>query len=402
LLATFNFYNQYFKHQAERFYKFSPLLLCDSPTRKSKRNKFSPHLLEQMKNILAAILILFSTNFVFAQEVQQKPLTQSEYVRMLYDLQKNPGKKDALVEAVRRRGIGFELTDGLRGLTTSKSRNDAELKRALEESARRKENPAAAKLPTEKEAVEVLSKTRAATLAAVEEMPDFVVKQQIARSAAYAGTNNFRNLDRLVVAVSYRASGQEEYRVLSRNGILENNPKAKQTYEEVGGTSSTGEFVTVLAKIFKPESETKFEIVDTDTIRTRRALVYDYSITRDKAQQRITASGVFDDTTITGMKGRVWIDRENFRVLRVESSATEIPEGFVIRAANRTIDYDWVTIADEKYLLPSLSDVRLTSRENRNLYETRNVIRFKEYQKYGSEVKILDDEEEVPEEKPKP
>jgi len=354
-----------------------------------------------MKKTFAAILILFSINFVFTQQTQQKPLTQNEYVKMLYDLQKNPGKKDDLIEAVRKRGINFELTDGLRGLTTSKSRNDLDLKRALEEAARRKENPAAAKLPSEKEAAEVLAKARVATLAAVEEMPDFVVKQQIVRSASYAGTNNFRNLDRLVVAVSYRSNKQEEYKVLSRNGILENNPTPKQTYEEVGGTSSTGEFVTVLAKIFKPESETKFELVDTDTIRNRRALVFDYSIVRDKAQQRITASGVFDDTAITGMKGRVWIDHENFRVLRIESTATEIPQGFVIRAASRTIDYDWVTIANEKYLLPLLSDVRLTSRENRNLYETRNLIRFKEYQKYGSEVKILDDDEEVPEEKPK-
>jgi hypothetical protein len=101
------------------------------------------------------------------------------------------------------------------------------------------------------------------------------------------------------------------------------------------------------------------------------------------------------------MKGRVWIDRENFRVLRVESQATEIPDNFRIRAARRTIEYDWVTISDEKYLLPLLSDVRLTSKEDRKTFETRNVIRFKDYQKYGSEVKILDDDEEVPEEKPK-
>jgi hypothetical protein len=255
-------------------------------------------------------------------------------------------------------------------------------------------------MPSEKEASEILAKAREATLAAVGEMPDFVVKQQIARSAAFAGTNNFRNLDRLVVAVSYRAEGKEEYRILSRNGILEASPQLKQSYEEVGGTSSTGEFVTVLAKIFKPESDTKFELADTDLIRNRRALVFDYSIERDKAKQIIVASGAFDDTAITGMKGRVWIDRENFRVLRVESSATEIPEGFRVRAANRTIDYDWVTIADEKYLLPLLSDVRLTSKENRQTYETRNVIRFKDYQKYGSEVKILDDDNEVPEEKP--
>ena len=353
-----------------------------------------------MKKVISAILILFSINAVFAQTVQPKPLTQAEYVRMLYALEKNFGKKDEIIEAIRKRGIGFELTDGLRGLTTSKSKNDADLRRTLEEAARRKANPETAKLPSEKESAEVLSKARQATLTAVEEMPDFVVKQQIARSAAYAGTNNFRSLDRLIVAVSYRAEGREEYRVLSRNGILEADSQLKQSYEEVGGTSSTGEFVTVLAKIFKPESETKFEIMDTDVIRGRRALVFDYSITREKAKQVISVAGAFDDTAVTGMKGRIWIDRENFRVLRVETSATEIPESFRIRAANRTIDYDWVTIADEKYLLPMLSDVRLTSRQDKQMFETRNVIRFKDYQKYGSEVKILDDDAEVPEEKP--
>ena len=353
-----------------------------------------------MKKVISLILILFLIGFVSAQTVQLKPLAQSEYVKLLYELEKNPGKKDEVVEAIRRRGIAFELTDGLRGLTASKSKSDADLRRALEEAARRKADPERAKLPSEKESAEILAKTREATLTAVEEMPDFVVKQQIARSAAYAGTNNFRNLDRLIVAVSYRAEGREEYRILSRNGILETNPSLKQSYEEVGGTSSTGEFVTVLAKIFKPESDTKLELVDTDVIRSRRALVYDYSIVRDKAKQVITVAGAFDDTAITGMKGRIWIDRENFRVLRIESAATEIPDGFRIRAANRTIDYDWVTIADEKYLLPLLSDVRLTSKEDRQMYETRNVIRFKDYQKFGSEVKILDDDEALPEEKP--
>lgn len=354
-----------------------------------------------MKRIILVILILISSlGFVFAQVAEPKPLTQNEYVKMLYDLEKKPNNKAALIEAIRTRGIGFELTDGLRGLTRTKSKNDEELRRTLDEANRRRQNPTTAKLPTEKESAEVLKKARELTLAAVEEMPDFVVKQQIQRAAAFAGTNNFRNLDKLVVAVSYRASGQEEYKVLSINGVLQSNPTNKQTYSEVGGTSSTGEFVTVLAVIFKPESETKFELVDTDLMRTRRAIVFDYSIERDKAKQRITSSGVFDDTTITGMKGRIWIDRENFRVLRVETAATEIPESFPIRSATRAIDYEWVTIAEEKYLLPLLSDVRLTSRENRQLYETRNLIRFKDYQKYGTEVQISDDDEEVKEEKP--
>lgn len=354
-----------------------------------------------MKRILFLILILsILLSFAFAQTSQQKPLTQTEYVKMLYDLQKNPDSKTVLIEAIRTRGIGFELTDGLRSLTRTKSKSDEELRRTLEEADRRRQNPTTAKLPSEKEAADVLAKAREAALRAVEDMPDFVVKQQIQRSAAFAGTNNFRNLDRLVVAVSYRSTGQEEYKILSVNGVLQSNPTNKQTYEEVGGTSSTGEFVTVLATIFKPESNTKFLLIDTDTIRMRRAIVFDYSIEREKARQRITAVGFFDDTAITGMKGRVWIDRENFRILRIESAATEIPDSFPIRSASRAIDYDWVTIADEKYLLPSLSDVRLTSRANRELYETRNLIRFKDYQKYGTEIKVSDDEEEVKDEKP--
>lgn len=354
-----------------------------------------------MKQLFTIILALFIAAAAVAQDgTAQTPLTQAEYVRLLYALEKNPKAIDAIIEAVRTRGIGFELTDGLRGLTSSKSRGNAELRRSLDEAGRRRVNPEAAKLPPRTETDRILAEARTAALAALEEMPDFVVKQAIQRSAAYAGTNNFRNLDRLVVAVSYRASGQEEYKVLSVNGVLQENPQSRRSYEEVGGTSSTGEFVTVLAKIFKPESETVFEIVDTDVIRTRRALVFNYEVGREKARQALIAGGSFQETTITGMKGRVWIDRENFRVLKIESDATEIPDSFPIRSARRIIDYDWVKISDQDYLLPLQSDVRLTFRENRQVFETRNLIKFRQYQKFGTEVRILDgDEEEVKDEK---
>ena len=359
-----------------------------------------------MRNFVFLVLIVILPAFALAQgaAAQEKPLTQAEYVKLLYALDKNPAMRDEVVETIRKRGIAFQITDGLRSLTSSKSRGDAELRRTLEESARRQANPAAYQLPSERESADVLAKAREATLAAVADMPDFVVKQQIQRGASYAGTNTFQSLDRLVVAVSYRAEGSEEYKVLSVNGVLQPTPKVKNTYEDVGGTSSTGEFVTVLATIFKPESETKFEPLDTDVVRGRRAIVYTFETAKDKAKQIISTAGTFNNSTITGIKGKVWIDRENFRVLRVESQATEIPEDFPVTAASRNIDYAWVTIADEKYLLPSYSEVRLTSRENRNSYETRNQIRFKEYQKYGSEVKVLDDDElpPAPEEKQKP
>lgn len=348
-----------------------------------------------MKKALILIAVLCFTTAAFPQE---KPVTQAEYVKMLYALQKNPSGKSDIVAALRKRGIDFVLTDGIRSLSRSKGANNEELKRALEEAERRRLNPSAAKPPNAAESTLILAKTRTNTLSAVDEMPDFVVKQQIQRSAAYAGTNNFRNLDRLVVAVSYKSSGEESYRVLTNNGVVQSNAQAKGSYEEVGGTSSTGEFVTVLATVFKPESETKFEAVDTDLIRNRRAVVFDFSITREKAKQTITAVGYITDSTVSGMMGRIWIDRDDFRVLRIVSEATEIPENFPIRSAKRIIDYDWTTITNEKYLLPLVSDVRLTFRNNSKVFETRNLIRFKDYQKFGTDVVIVEEDNAPPEE----
>lgn len=347
------------------------------------------------------VYVILALMFCVPVLAQEKPLTQAEYVQLLYGIERRSVNKSEVVDALRRRGIGFALNDGIRSLTRSKGANDDELKRALEEAERRRKDPEGTRLPTALETVGLIDKTRRKTLDAVGEMPDFVVKQQIQRSEAYAGTGNFRNLDKLIVAVSYRSSGEESYKLLSINGALQANAESKRSYEEAGGTSSTGEFVTMLATIFKPESETEFTPVQTDLVRGRNTVIFDFSVERDKAKQQIIAGGGYSQMTLTGMKGRIWIDRDEFRVLRVESEATEIPENFPIRTARRTIDYDWTTISDERYLLPLVSDVRLTFREKSNVYESRNLIRFTNYQKFGTDIIIgPEDSEPVIEEKP--
>ncbi|MBP7475031.1 MAG: hypothetical protein KBF83_16165 [Pyrinomonadaceae bacterium] len=343
-----------------------------------------------MKTLLIAVLSLLLCG---ASAIgQEKPLSQAEYVKMLYELPKNPGIKSEIIEALRRRGIEFVLNDGVRSVTRSKSANDDELKRALEEADRRRQNPVGTQLPSAAEITTLVEKTTKNTLDQVGDMPDFVVKQQIQRSDAFAGTGNFRNRDKLIVAVSYRSSGEESYRLLSINGVLLNSTDARGSYEQAGGTSSTGEFVTMLATIFKPENKAFFEAIDTDMILGRRTVVFNFSVEKDRAKQVISAVGVTSSSTITGMRGRIWIDRSDARVLRIESEATEIPANFPILSARRSIEYDWVKIEDERYLLPSLSDVRLVAVGKPRDYETRNVIRFRNYQKFGSEVRVLDDD----------
>ena len=50
-------------------------------------------------------------------------------------------------------------------------------------------------------------------------------------------------------------------------------------------------------------------------------------------------------------------------MLRFEQIATEIPGDFPITAASTLIDYDWVTISENKYLLPTHSEMLLTHGE---------------------------------------
>src|SRR4051812_30995972 len=83
---------------------------------------------------------------------QQAPLTNEEFLALVRQLPKHPGLKDQLVSEIRRRGIAFTLTSGLRSFVATKSGNDEELRRALEEAERRFLNPATMpSLPSEAE-----------------------------------------------------------------------------------------------------------------------------------------------------------------------------------------------------------------------------------------------------------
>lgn len=352
-----------------------------------------------LSRIIVASALLICSGLSLAQaQSKDAPLTSQELVKLVYQLPKQPEKKDEVVEEVRRRGIGFPLTDGMRSLIASKSGNDPTLKRTVEEAERRRVNPVASARPNEAESTELLEKTRVSIKAATEAMPDFVVKQLVSRSYAHANTNNWLPVDRLAIAVSYRAKFGEEYKVLTINGSPPNKDAPEGgTYEaQVGGTTSAGEFASILAETFNEERRAPFKLLDTDVLRGRRVLVYGYQMEKELSSLSVK---IADLSGIVAYHGRVWVDRELNRVLRFEI-VIDPPEGFRNIAASQLIDYDWVTIADQKYLLPIQADVRVAAPDGREVITTRNLIRFHGYQKYGSDVKII--EEDIVEDPPEP
>jgi hypothetical protein len=355
------------------------------------------------KCVLPALLVVCAWPAYIRAQSATRPLTSKEIVDLVYQLPKHPEMRDEIVEQIRTRGIGFPLTPGLRSLVATKSGSDPLLRRTLEEAERRRTDPAASTLPSEAETNELLERTRVATIAAAEAMPDFIVKQIIKRTAAYGNTKNWIPLDNLSIAVSYRANVGEEYKVLTVNGLpLGQEVKEGKDYSKyVGGASSSGvEYISALADIFKQDSKTTFKPVDTDLLGTYRAIVYEYEVKKPFSRLTLTADKSLNANV--GSRGRVWIDRETNRVMRFEQIATEIPGDFPITAASSLIDYDWVTIADHKYVLPSRSSVLITSVHRNEVVQSRNEIRFRGYQKFGAELKVIDeiDEKDFPPDKP--
>jgi len=351
-----------------------------------------------------ALLFLFVFATTANPQTSVTALTSKELVTLVYQLPKHPELRDEVVAQIRTRGISFPLTDGMRSLVASKSGNDALLRRTLEEAERRRVNPTVSSLPPEREGNELLERTRTATLAAAEAMPDFIVKQLIKRSRAYGSTNNWVPQDNLTIAVGYRANVGEEYKVLAVNGIprpQETTQKRDYSKDVDPGTTSSGvEYISSVADVFRPQSDTKFKLVDTDLIQNRHTLVYEYEVSRELSQLTLRAGEA--EPAVVGSRGRIWIDRELNRVLRFEQIATQVPPDYPIRAAQSVIDYDWVTIGENKYLLPTYSEILLTTVGRGMTVQSRNEIRFRSYQKFGAELKVIDeiDEKDFPPDKP--
>ena len=356
----------------------------------------------RINKVVLAVILLCSCVPLSAQE---RPLTSQDLVTLLYKLPRDPSMRDEIVEQIRKRGINFPLTDGMRSLVATKSGNDSVLRRTLEEADRRRVNPTASALPAESEANELLERTRNVTLAAAGAMPDFLVKQIIKRSVAYGNTANWIPQDNLTLAVGYRPNVGEEYKLLTINGMPA-PPEAQASrdytkYVPKGASSSGVEYISALADVFKPESKTEFRVVDTDTIQGRRTVVYEYVIKKEFSQLTLSLADT-GARAVVGSRGRMWIDRELDRVLRFEQIATEIAPDFPITAASSLIDYDWVAINERKYLLPTHSEILLTTINPKFVLQSRNDVRFRSYQKFGAELKVVDEVGEDDDEPPPP
>ncbi|MBX7218574.1 MAG: hypothetical protein K1Y36_01395 [Blastocatellia bacterium] len=341
----------------------------------------------------------------------EPPLTEAQFFSLLQQMLKKQMTQGDVASQLESRGIEFEATDAvIRRAQTGGAQTVviAALIRAEERRKRARyalpepERPAPqlnrqpargtdlGAEPTEEELEAAIHKlpfveqARQYAIMDATTLPDFVVLQDITRYVQQPG-RKWELRDTLTTEVRYEHDSGETIKVLKIN-----NQPTNKSYEDVGGSTSVGDFSAQLASVFAPSSKADLKAVGEETYRGRKCSLYSYSVQQQNSQYELY--GGYNDArlqkAVVGFQGTLWIDKETKHVLRVEKTATGIPRDFALSVAESVVEYDWITIGGNQYWLPINGEVLLGS--DRDRYYMRNTIKFNGYRKFEGDVKIVD------------
>lgn len=298
---------------------------------------------------------------------------------------------DALIEDFQGAGAGPRTLEALRALQPS-----TEGLPLPDLEASKGDGPPQPAPPSEEEQARIIAEARRNALEYTDRLPDFVCLQITRRYVDPSGLEmDWLKYDEVKTRVAY-LDGSENYELLS----VDNRTMEGRSLDDIGGATSTGEFGSLLAELFAPRTNAKFSWARHSLLRGRAVYVFVFRVPQQRSRWRL--SWQKQDEIISGYAGLVYVDKETERVLRIQMDAENIPPSFPITAAATRLDYDYIEISDQPFLLPLKA--RVTMRSGREM--TRNDVEFRLYRKFSAEATIsfgeIDDLAPLPEDETQP
>ncbi len=240
--------------------------------------------------------------------------------------------------------------------------------------------------PSEAEIRAILKEVTQNALDYTKGLPNFICTQVTRRHVDPYGTGGFQLADIIQEQLSF-VDGKESYKVALVNNLAVQNV----THEQLGGTTSSGEFGTMLAEIFKPATAAEIDWERWGTLRGRKTYVFQFRVL-----QRNSEYSVYDQASgrqgVFGYHGLLYADVDTKMVMRIKMDLDGM-ENFPINSVSLDLNYDMVEISGVPFVLPL--KVELTSRAGR--YATRNEVEFRRYSRFSADATIIFD---VPDEIP--
>jgi hypothetical protein len=209
----------------------------------------------------------------------------------------------------------------------------------------------------------------------------------------------FHPRDTIVSELTFE-SARESYAVRTVNGHPPRDNKP------IGGLTTWGEFGPQMAELLLGKSGAGFRWNHVETLDGKRVAVFDYSV--DAAHSRYVVSWCCGKALVA-YRGQVFINPDSGAVVRLTREAVGLPADSGMAAVRTAVDYRLVEIGGRPYMCPSRSiaawyEVTHSEREQpmigRSGLEDKwglaavtylNEVLFREYRKFGAEVKMLTD-----------
>ena len=217
-----------------------------------------------------------------------------------------------------------------------------------------------------------------------DKLPNFVCREVMNRMERAGRRGGWQTIDVVETDLVYE-DGKEDYR-----NIKINNRAVKKEMTQLEGSWSMGEFASTLLSIFVSNSQTTFRFNRSSRAAGEPALVYDFRIEEPNSRWHVTGG---EGTITPAYKGAIWIHEKTARVLRIETEVFDIPPDFDLDTVEMTVDYGFVRISGEEYLLPITSENLACWRGSNNC--SRNKIEFRNYRKFGAESTIVTTDSEL-------
>ena len=228
-----------------------------------------------------------------------------------------------------------------------------------------------------------LDETRRNVRDYLDELPDFICQQDVERYFDREASGAWERADKLTYELTYSRRNGESYKPINSLG----RPVTKEL-ESSGGSYSTGDFASMLAALFAPDTKAVFKPAGKERLGARPTVLYDFSVPQSSAKLSVHAEG--HPAIIVGYSGTVWIDEEKKQVLRLDHAVDDLPAAYPVTNSESSVDYDWVKLRgiDVDFLLPIRAEFIISNRRERQY--SRNLLSFKFYRKFETDIKITD------------
>ena len=171
-----------------------------------------------------------------------------------------------------------------------------------------------------------------------------------------------------------------------KHTILVNSRPVFTSYDNLSGSTSNGDFGTMLRDLFSRRAQAHFEWARWATLRGRMTMVFTFRVAQPNSTFTIGVKDVKREI-VAGYSGEVFVDKETRKVTRLLEVAQDIPADFPVHHAQERLDYDYADIGGHQYLLPYRGELLMEGEE----VFSKNLLDFLHYKKYSADSEITYD-----------